>query len=288
MPAKQTDTPVVMMPVCGVNVYSPGVNWIRSHMSETVKDKSDVMQNLLNELCTDQVASFDHSFKTRKAQQHGGVAAFRVQASLMCNSQGTVPMSICTATAAMTDPALVLAFAAFEANQEHQQKTKVEVMYIDKMQDASSMVRLLPSMGGLYGREEAARQLDLGADATETYEFGGETKVVCASEVSVKDGEALTQWLFNLTDSQDLEDEVVVGFDMEWVPSQVAGVSPGPVALVQMCYGTRCLLVRLHRVSELPRWLINTLLHSKITLAGVGVTNDRTKLFKDYEMASSY
>lgn len=73
-------------------------------------------------------------------------------------------------------------------------------------------------------------------------------------------------------------DHLVVGLDVEWRPSLSRGVAPGPVALLQICVGRRCLVFQILRADYVPDSLFYFLADARFTFVGVGVQGDVDKL----------
>lgn len=74
---------------------------------------------------------------------------------------------------------------------------------------------------------------------------------------------------------------VIVGFDLEWAPSYQTGVSPGKVALMQLCTGRRTLVVRLHKCAQLPKALTALFQKPGLIFTGVNIASDFSKLFAE-------
>jgi hypothetical protein len=75
---------------------------------------------------------------------------------------------------------------------------------------------------------------------------------------------------------------VIVGFDLEWAPSYQTGVSPGKVALMQLCTGRRTLVVRLHKCAQLPKALTALFQKPGLIFTGVNIASDFSKFFADF------
>ncbi|KAI3842325.1 hypothetical protein MKW98_026115 [Papaver atlanticum] len=54
------------------------------------------------------------------------------------------------------------------------------------------------------------------------------------------------------------------------------------VATLQLCYGTRCIIIQLLHLDYIPNSLRNLLSDQSITFVGVGITQDIAKLDRDY------
>ncbi|XP_044337176.1 Werner Syndrome-like exonuclease [Triticum aestivum] len=76
-------------------------------------------------------------------------------------------------------------------------------------------------------------------------------------------------------------DRLVVGLDVEWRPS-FRGLPPGPVALLQLCVGRRCLVFQILRADYVPDSLFDFLADGRFTFVGVGVYGDAQKLSAHY------
>ncbi|CAM8998027.1 unnamed protein product [Rhodiola kirilowii] len=88
-------------------------------------------------------------------------------------------------------------------------------------------------------------------------------------------------------------EEVILGFDIEWRPSFRRGISPGKVAVMQICGDSHhCYVMHIFH-SGVPRNLRILLEDPASTKAlfgtaqvGVGIGNDSVKLFKDYSIST--
>eukprot|EP01026_Neomeris_dumetosa_P082188 TRINITY_DN935_c0_g1_i8.p1 TRINITY_DN935_c0_g1~~TRINITY_DN935_c0_g1_i8.p1 ORF type:complete len:519 (-),score=83.67 TRINITY_DN935_c0_g1_i8:152-1645(-) len=83
------------------------------------------------------------------------------------------------------------------------------------------------------------------------------------------------------------EEILVVGFDMEWKPSFVKGVAQPKTALIQLCYLNKentdytCLLIHVVHTGLTPA-LQGILKSEEILKVGINITNDASKLQRDY------
>ncbi|KAI3836531.1 hypothetical protein MKX03_031397 [Papaver bracteatum] len=66
----------------------------------------------------------------------------------------------------------------------------------------------------------------------------------------------------------------LIGLDIEWDSSLVA--------TLQLCHGTRCIIIQLLHLNFIPKSLRNLLSDRSITFVGVGITEDIMKLDRDY------
>jgi hypothetical protein len=196
--------------------------------------------------------SMDHSLKVLRAQQINGTKVLRYRLTMMDNMTGAVVLGISVASASMDD----LGFAeAAKALVKLHPELQWLVLWIDNpYRDLQGTVRRFGVLGAPLGHQ---------------YLFEGAIKI-CTAECT----EADLGWLTN--DGEF----TVLGFDLEWVPSLQRGVSPSPVALIQLCAGERCLLVRTHQSKILSPALCALLMSA--TLVGVNIKSDLTKLVKDF------
>ena len=81
---------------------------------------------------------------------------------------------------------------------------------------------------------------------------------------------------------QLLLDEPVLGIDVEWRPTFVAGQAPHKVALVQISSATECVLVPVKHLRRLPPSLSRLLANPQVWKVGCGVGEDARKLETDY------
>jgi ribonuclease D len=73
-----------------------------------------------------------------------------------------------------------------------------------------------------------------------------------------------------------------VGLDVEWRPSPSRGVALGPVALLQLCVGRRCLVFQILRADYVPDSLFDFFADGRFTFVGVGIGGDARKLGAHY------
>lgn len=190
-----------------------------------------------------------------KAQHIDGVKVLRYRLTIMDNMTGAIVLAISVGSASMDDPAFV---KAAQALAKLHPKLQWLVLWLDNpYRDLQGALRRFPGLVGPLGSQ---------------YAFQGEVKICTAAYA-----DQYLDWL-----SKDANDAPVtlLGFDLEWVPSRQRGVSPSRVALVQLCAGAKCLLVRTHQSETLPPALCQLLLST--TLVGLNLKGDLTKLVKDF------
>ncbi|KAI3882768.1 hypothetical protein MKX03_015978 [Papaver bracteatum] len=70
----------------------------------------------------------------------------------------------------------------------------------------------------------------------------------------------------------------VIGLDIEW-----NSASPtSKVATLQLCHGTRCIIIQLLHLDFIPNSLRDLLSDRSITFVGVGISQDIARLDRDY------
>ncbi|QRW27178.1 chalcone domain-containing protein [Rhizoctonia solani] len=71
------------------------------------------------------------------------------------------------------------------------------------------------------------------------------------------------------------------GFDIEWRPSFARGMREAPIALLQLARPDQIFLIQLSGMRKFPKILQNILEDYKIIKAGVGISGDAKKLWRD-------
>ncbi|CAN4123829.1 unnamed protein product [Withania somnifera] len=99
------------------------------------------------------------------------------------------------------------------------------------------------------------------------------------------DPDVVTHWITEV-DEDDLIFRNVVGLDIEWRPSFIRGHPQNPVATLQLCVGSSCLIFQLLHCRSIPQSLI-TFLYT-YTFVGVGIEGDVEKLERDHGLHVSY
>ncbi|XP_057481915.1 LOW QUALITY PROTEIN: 3'-5' exonuclease-like [Actinidia eriantha] len=80
-------------------------------------------------------------------------------------------------------------------------------------------------------------------------------------------------------------DQVVLGFDIEWRPSFIKGVSPGKAAVMQICGDiSHCYVMHIIH-SGIPQYLRSLLEDPTYVKVGVGIGSDATKVSKDHKVS---
>ncbi|XP_042484233.1 Werner Syndrome-like exonuclease [Macadamia integrifolia] len=74
----------------------------------------------------------------------------------------------------------------------------------------------------------------------------------------------------------------ICGLDVEWNPTSTQNVS-----ILQLCIGTRCLIIQLCYLNVVPESLKNLLAASDVSFVGVGITQEIAKLSKGYGLVCS-
>ncbi|KAF0916910.1 hypothetical protein E2562_015087 [Oryza meyeriana var. granulata] len=75
--------------------------------------------------------------------------------------------------------------------------------------------------------------------------------------------------------------ELVVGLDCEWKPNYVSWKT-SKVAVLQLCAGTRCLILQLFYTNRVPPAVRDLLADPSVCFVGIGVGEDVAKLEADY------
>lgn len=112
--------------------------------------------------------------------------------------------------------------------------------------------------------------------------FGGS---ILYSRTAMEVEKAAEELLKNLEAGKRDSGQVALGLDIEWRPTFKRGVSPGKVAVMQICVDTsHCHVMHIFH-SGITRSL-QFLLEDPILLkVGVGIANDAVKVFKDYNVS---
>ncbi|KAK4268667.1 hypothetical protein QN277_025287 [Acacia crassicarpa] len=91
-------------------------------------------------------------------------------------------------------------------------------------------------------------------------------------------------WLSETCNLHSLPQPLIVGLDVEWRPNFQRNMD-NPVAILQLCVGSRCLIFQILHAPNIPQSLINFLGNSNHTFVGVGIEEDVEKLVCDYELS---
>ncbi|XXG84554.1 hypothetical protein AAC387_Pa10g2053 [Persea americana] len=85
-----------------------------------------------------------------------------------------------------------------------------------------------------------------------------------------------------ISEIQSIYDQgTIVGLDTEWCLPQKKKKC-GPVAILRLCVGTRCLVFQLILAETIPESLKEFLADATLKFVGVGVAGDAQKLLKEY------
>ena len=90
-----------------------------------------------------------------------------------------------------------------------------------------------------------------------------------------------SSWIKRHLDATCSRHKKVVGLDIEWRPSFTRGVQ-NPVAIIQLCIKTCCLIFQLYQASSIPKSLYKALENPNIIYTGVKISGDAKKLDEDY------
>ncbi|KAI3909631.1 hypothetical protein MKW98_014048 [Papaver atlanticum] len=91
------------------------------------------------------------------------------------------------------------------------------------------------------------------------------------------------QWIASVyTDFRNKLKNLVVGLDIEWSRKSRDGYSRNKVAVLQLCFSTRCLIFQISRCDEIPESLADFLSNESFIFVGAGIDGDAHKLWVDY------
>ncbi|KAL5700803.1 DNA helicase [Ranunculus cassubicifolius] len=94
------------------------------------------------------------------------------------------------------------------------------------------------------------------------------------------------KWLTNIT-SLYKTSPLIIGIDCEWKPQFTKGASINKVAVLQLCVDENCILLQLLHMDHIPTMLKEFLNNPRVTLVGVGLKADLTRLRKSHEIECS-
>ncbi|XP_073152573.1 3'-5' exonuclease-like [Henckelia pumila] len=101
-------------------------------------------------------------------------------------------------------------------------------------------------------------------------------------ETTVTDkGATVHEWVTQLLQSTNVGDKIIVGLDCEWKPT-FSSFTSNKTATLQLCVGTKTLIVQLFYVDFIPRSLEDFLCGPNVTVVGVEVEDDVPKLRAEY------
>ncbi|XP_025880271.2 3'-5' exonuclease, partial [Oryza sativa Japonica Group] len=120
-------------------------------------------------------------------------------------------------------------------------------------------------------------------------DFGDGTYTVAFDEdkiyTTVTDsGEEVEEWLDEIVRIHHRRlDHLIVGLDVEWNPAS-GFCALGPVAVLQICVGRRCLVFQIIHADYVPDQLGDFLGDGRFTFVGVGIHDDVDKLREHYDL----
>ncbi|KAL8227673.1 hypothetical protein R6Q57_015257 [Mikania cordata] len=94
------------------------------------------------------------------------------------------------------------------------------------------------------------------------------------------------QWINEILLAHAHDSMVVVGLDVEWRPHPMRFMS-NKSATLQLCIDTKCLILQLFYMDEIPESLKAFLLNPDFTFVGIEVEDDILKLKNEYGLGSS-
>ncbi|CAL4963988.1 unnamed protein product [Urochloa decumbens] len=99
-----------------------------------------------------------------------------------------------------------------------------------------------------------------------------------------RDAAAADEWVRAVRAANPLGAPLIVGLDCEWKPNYRSWTT-SKVAILQLCAGTRCLILQLLYVDRIPASVRSLLADPGVRFVGVGVGEDAAKLAADYGLA---
>ncbi|KAK1425535.1 hypothetical protein QVD17_20888 [Tagetes erecta] len=106
-------------------------------------------------------------------------------------------------------------------------------------------------------------------------------------ETTVTDKATITnQWVYETLMAHANDLTVVVGLDVEWRPHIIRSMS-NKSATLQLCIDTKCLILQLFYMDEIPQSLKSFLLNPTFTFVGIEVEDDIMKLKNEYGLECS-
>ncbi|CAO2207982.1 unnamed protein product [Urochloa humidicola] len=99
-----------------------------------------------------------------------------------------------------------------------------------------------------------------------------------------RDAAAADEWVRAVRAANPGGAPLIVGLDCEWKPNYRSWTT-SKVAILQLCAGTRCLILQLLYVDRIPAAVRSFLADPGVRFVGVGVGEDAAKLAADYGLA---
>ncbi|OMO64016.1 hypothetical protein CCACVL1_22099 [Corchorus capsularis] len=92
-------------------------------------------------------------------------------------------------------------------------------------------------------------------------------------------------WVSNIRSMYNGQ-QIVVGLDSEWRPHHISYLS-NKTAVLQLCIETKCLIIQLFYLQQIPQSLKSFLGDPNVTFVGVEVARDAEKLRNEYGLQCS-
>ncbi|OEL14949.1 hypothetical protein BAE44_0024032 [Dichanthelium oligosanthes] len=99
-----------------------------------------------------------------------------------------------------------------------------------------------------------------------------------------RDAAAADEWVRTVRAANPFGSPLIVGLDCEWKPNYRSWTT-SKVAILQLCAGTRCLVLQLFYVDRVPSSIRSFLADPNVRVVGIGVGEDAAKLATDYGLA---
>lgn len=96
-----------------------------------------------------------------------------------------------------------------------------------------------------------------------------------------RDAAVADDWVRTVRAANPRGAQLIVGLDCEWKPNRRSWTT-SKVAILQLCAGTRCLVLQLFYVDRVPASIRSFLADPDVLFVGIGVGEDVAKLDADY------
>ena len=101
-----------------------------------------------------------------------------------------------------------------------------------------------------------------------------------------RDAAVADEWVRTVRAANPRGARLIVGLDCEWKPNYRSWTT-SKVAILQLCAGTRCLVLQLFYVDRIPASIRSFLADPGVLFVGIGVGEDVAKLDADYGLTCS-